>query len=273
MSDLARSIRVELLKLRRTLALWVSLLVPLVVIVMTAAMNFARARETQFVLDRPNGWDSLMLDQTLVLWCFVLLPLFVTLETALLAGVEHRENAWKHLFALPVPRWTVYVSKLLVSFALVCLSSVVLALGTGLQGLTIAVLRPDLGLTRPVPWELILLRNFGFVPVVLLMIAIQMWVAVRWRSFSVPMGLGVIGTLVSIMLLRTLKNSLSTPHGPFFASIFPWSLPYVVIAPQAYTNVPETTPVLRATALFVGVMGGLVASILGCWETSRRDVE
>jgi len=35
----------------------------------------------------------------------VRLPLFVPLETALEAGLEHRENTWKHLFALPIHRW------------------------------------------------------------------------------------------------------------------------------------------------------------------------
>lgn len=272
MHELLRVTKVEFFKLRRTLAVWASLVVPSVVIAMTMAMNLSRAPETQFVEDRPNSWDTLMLDQTLVLWCFVLLPLFVALETALLAGMEHRENAWKHLFALPVRRWTIYVSKLLVSMALVCFTSVVLAVGTALQGWLLVVFRPDLGLSYPIPWRLILLRDFGFLPVVLLMLALQLWVAIRWRSFTAAIGLGIVGTLISVMLLRTLKNSLSTPHGPLFASLFPWSLPYVVIAPHAYTNLPETMPVPRAAALLAGILGGLIISILGCWETGRRDV-
>jgi hypothetical protein len=267
-----RAMQVEVFKLRRTLALWAALLVPVMVIAMTLAMNLSRATGTRFVLDEPNGWDTLMLDQTLVLWCFVLLPLFVALETALLAGVEHRENTWKHLFALPVQRWTVYVSKLLVSMALVCLSSLVLAAGTAFQGWLLLTFRPDLGPSHPIPWNLILLRNFGFVPVVLLMIAVQLWVAIHWRSFTAAMGLGIVGTLVSVMLLRTLKNSVSTPFGPFLASLFPWSLPYVIIAPLAHSSLPEATAGIRETALLVGVLGGLLVSVLGCWETIRRDV-
>ncbi len=75
-------------------------------------------------------------------------------------------------------------------------------------------LRPDLGLTEPIPWDLIFLRSFSFVPAVLLMLAMQTWVAIRWRSFTVPMGLGIGSTVVGIMLLRSLKNIASTPHGP-----------------------------------------------------------
>ena len=272
MNELLRVTKVEVLKLRRTLALWAAVVVPFVVIAMTLAMNLSRSRGTQFVLDHPNGWDTLMLDQTLVLWCFVLLPLFVALETALLAGLEHREKAWKHLFALPIQRWTIYVSKLLVGLALVCLSSLVLAAGTAFQGWLLLKFRPDLGLSHPVPWALIFSRNFGFIPVVLLMLAVQLWVAVRWRSFTVPIGVGITGTLIGVMLLRTLKNSISTPFGPFLASLFPWSLPYVMIAPLTHSSLPEATAGLRETALLVGVLGGLFVSILGCWDTVRRDV-
>jgi ABC-2 type transport system permease protein len=265
MIDLVRATRMEMLKLRRTLALWASLLVPLAVIAMTTAMNLSRATGTRFDPDQPNSWESLMLDLVLFLWCLVGLPPFVALETALLAGLEHRENAWKHLFALPIPRWTIYVPKLLVAFTLVCLSSLVLALGTGLEGLVILTLRPDLGLTQPVPWGLILLRSFSFVPAVLLMLAVQTWVAIRWRSFAIAIGLGIACTVIGIMLLRTLKNIESTPFGPFLASLFPWSLPYVVIARQATSD-------LRETALLAGILGGVLVAAFGCWEVVRRDV-
>lgn len=265
MKFLFRAVGVELLKLRRTLALWTSWLIPLAVLAMTTAINLSRAHGTEFVLDEPNGWDSLMLDLTLVLWCFVVLPLFVALEAALLAGIEHRESTWKHLFALPIPRWTIYIAKLLVGFGLVCLTSVVLAAGIGLQGWIILMLRPDLGLSTPIPWALILWRCFSFVPPVLLMLAVETWVALSWRSFTVPMGLGISCTAITIMLLRTIKNHVSTPYGAHLASYFPWSLPYVVIAPGA-------TPSLRETAFLFGLIGGLFASVLGCWEIVGRDV-
>ena len=265
MIDLTRATRAELLKLRRTLALWASLLVPLAVIAMTTAMNLSRAPGTRFDPDQPNSWDSLMLDLVLFLWCLVGLPPFVALETALLAGLEHRENTWKHLFSLPVPRWMIYVPKVLVAIALVCVSSLVLALGTGLEGLLLSKFRPDLDVAQPIPWTLILWRSFSFVPAVLLVLAVQTWVAIRWRSFTVAMGLGVASTVVGIMLLRSLRNIESTPYAPFLASIFPWSLPYVVLARQA-------TPDLRAIALVVGIVGGVVVAGLGCWDVVRRDI-
>jgi ABC-2 type transport system permease protein len=268
MIALVRATRMEVLKLRRTLALWASILVPLPVIAMTTALNLSRNTGGRFDPGAPPTvvpWDAFMLDLVLFLWCLIALPLFVSLEAALLAGLEHRENTWKHLFALPIPRWTIYVPKLLVGFVLVCLSSLVLALGIGLEGQILLMLRPDLGLTRPIPWAVIFVRSFSFTPTVLLMLAVQTWVAIRWRSFTVAMSLGIGGTVMGIMMLRSLRTMASTPRPAQLASIFPWSLPYVVIARQATVG-------LRENAFAVGILGGLLIAAVGCWETVRRDV-
>ena len=152
MSALVRATRVEVLKLRRTLALWASVLVPLLVLGMTGANILAR--DTSGPLGNPQAgpWNSLTINFVFFLWCLVALPLLVALETALLAGVEHRENSWKHLFALPVPRWSLYTAKLVVASLLLAVSSLVLAIGVGLEGQVLDAVHPVLGLAPPVPW-------------------------------------------------------------------------------------------------------------------------
>ncbi len=267
MTDLMRATRMEALKLRRTLALWASVLVPLLVIAMTTGLNLFRNIGGQFDSGAgPNvaPWDAFMLDLVLFLWCLIGLPLFVSLEAALLAAVEHRENSWKHLFALPIPRWTIYASKLLVGFGLIGITSLVLAVGIGIEGQVLLAVRPDLGLTRPIPWSVIFWRSFAFTPTVLLMLAVQTWVAIRWRSFTVPMSLAIAATVAGIMMLRSLRTLSSNPGPAHLASLFPWSLPYVVIARQA-------TASLRANAFFAGIVGGALIAVLGCWDFVHRD--
>jgi ABC-2 type transport system permease protein len=97
---------------------------------------------------------------------------------------------------------------------LACISSLVLAAGTAAEGGLLLILRPDLGLASSIPWGLILARGYAFIPAALLMVAVQTWVATRWRSFTVPMGLGIAATVIAIMLLRSLKNIASTPYSP-----------------------------------------------------------
>jgi hypothetical protein len=96
------------------------------------------------------------------------------------------------------------------------------------------------------------------------MLGVQTWVATRRHSFTTAMGLGIASTVVSIMLLRSLKNIASTPTPPT-ASVCTWSLPYIVIARQA-------TTALRDTALLIGIIGGLLITAVGCWQITHRDV-
>ena len=63
-----------------------------------------------------------------------MMPLLIALVTALLNGIEHSDKQWKHLFALPVPRWAVYFAKLIVAQGLILTSTLVLALFTAIVG-------------------------------------------------------------------------------------------------------------------------------------------
>ena len=71
-----------------------------------------------------------MVRQTVEVWTLLMMPMFVTLETSLLAGLENTGKNWKSLLALPAPRWTVYVSKLVVTISLLWAAHAVLIAGT-----------------------------------------------------------------------------------------------------------------------------------------------
>jgi ABC-2 type transport system permease protein len=249
-----RATRVELLKLRRTLALWLSVLIPLVVIAFTLLGTLARDPGTRIAGRSP--WDTLVLNFVFFLWCLVGLPLFVALETALLAGLEHQENTWKHLFALPVPRWSIYGAKLLVGALLIVISSVTICIGVVVEGLTLHMLRPDLGLDLPVPWATIIQYTVTFTLAALLILALQTWVATRWHSFTFALGLGIAGTVAGLLLGVIGRRS------PGIAGSFPWTLPFVSFA----------WPEVATTALLIGVIAGVAVAILGCWDVCRRDV-
>jgi ABC-2 type transport system permease protein len=260
--DFFRAARAETRKLRRTLALWAAILVPLLVIVMTTALNLFREVGPRVAGGPAAPWDSLMLNLVLFLWCLLGLPLFIALETALLAGLEHRENTWKHLFALAIPRWSIYAAKLAVGFLLVCLSSVVVGLGIAVEGMTLYALRPDQGLAPPIPWADIFVRTFSLTLAALLVLALQTWVALRWRSFVVPVGVGIAGTIAALVV------GISARTQPF-ALLLPWSLPYATLTRDSAASAQAA---LLTTASLIGLLGGSVVAILGGWDIVRRDV-
>lgn len=248
------ALRMELLKLKRSLALWVAFLAPAVMIALTCIMLLGQDRP----LKVPGGGDpwEWFTSQTVQLWSLLMLPLVITLEMALLAAMEHGDRHWKQLFALPVPRSTIYLAKLVSGMLLMALSSLALALADVLGGFLVGALRPEVHLSLAVPW-LALLTYVG--PMYLgawLTIAIQTWVSNRWPNFALACGVGIAASITGIAVGVQGKSEA-------WARFWPWLLPYFTLA----SDRKELT-----LALTLGIAGGLAFAVFGCWNVVRRDV-
>src|SRR3982751_2971802 len=136
-----RVLSTEALKLKRTLALWMVLVSPLVMVLLQFAISAKGARG--FILGAKDAWPP-MVRQTVEVWSLVMMPMFVTLETSLLAGLENTGKNWKSLLALPAPRWTIYASKLAVTIALVWAAHTILIAATFGSARLLQLLHPKL---------------------------------------------------------------------------------------------------------------------------------
>ncbi len=252
-----RATRSELVKLRRTLALWVSVAVPLAALLMLGANIMTRGETATLPGSAP--WVALLDNFTFFLWCRLAYPLLVTLVTALIAGIEHGENQWPRLFSLPTPRWSVYAAKLIVSGLVLALSSVVLAVGVALLGTVLNRIHPSLGLVGPIPWGMIASQVALVYLSSLLLLSVQMWLALRWASFALASGFGIAGTVVAIVLTFSRTGTPLT-------RVFPWSMVAAAV-PTPSTSTTDPTVVLA-----VAVVGAIVVGGLGCWNVVSRDV-
>src|SRR6058998_3335618 len=125
---LKRALHAETLKLKRTIALKMVALAPLAVVSLTVFMAASAPFSTLHHGSTNDDWRALA-RVNLQFWGLLMMPLYITLQTALIAGLDHSENQWKAILARPVPRWTVYVAKLLVVVVLTAASSAVLLCG------------------------------------------------------------------------------------------------------------------------------------------------
>ena len=91
---LVRALSAEILKLKRTLALWLVVIAPSVIVV-TRFLEWTRYGERMVYLD-VNPWTRFA-QSILTIWGMLMLPLFIILEMALLSSYEHAEKQWKHL--------------------------------------------------------------------------------------------------------------------------------------------------------------------------------
>ena len=247
---LVRVFSTELLKLRRTLAFWMVLIAPLLVLLLNLLMFHQRA--AYFAKSGKPLWDSLQRN-SFVVWAILMLPMYIALQSSLLAAIEHAEDRWRNLLALPVPRWALYTVKLAIPCAMVFVSSVVLSFGALASGLMLAWLKPELLFPAPLPWGQAWHNTLFTLGSALFIIAIQQWVSLRFPAFAASAGFGICGTVVGFVLIN------SQTFGPWW----PWCLPAQLLT---------ANPGAATHALWYSAAGAAVAAVAGGIEFCRRDV-
>jgi hypothetical protein len=252
MTALVRALKAETLKMKRTLALWLAIIAPLGMVGLQFLVVYQRAE--YYLRQIENAWVRFG-QEMFVFFGFLMVPLFVALETALLGGLEHRSNQWKHLYALPQPRWTVYAAKQLMGMALIALSMAGLVGFSVLAGLVLRMLMPDVGFDAAIPWDLFLKYGVMVYLASWLIISLHTWVAIRWQSFVVAMAVGILMTVSGMIVI-------SSDWGSFY----PWAMPGLLA-----NTFNKGEPILLKE-LIVNVVGGIIVALLGGWEVTRRDV-
>jgi len=262
MISLLRAAGAEILKLKRTLALWMALLAPLVVVALQFLIVLTRGED--LIRAGANPWVFLSRN-IFMLWSIIMLPLFIALEAALLGHIEHSGSNWKHIFATPLPRRSIYVAKLLAGLILAALGSLVMFCLILLSGGILAQIKPVLALAEtPCPW--IRFLELAFVPFVAawLLIAIHTWISLRWPNFVLALGIGVAGTMASLFLI----NSEYGLH-------FPWTIPALAVNTrinQLFGGDPSPVAAQVQSSVLLALILAAVVAVLGCLHVTRRDV-
>jgi len=164
-------------------------------------------------------WDPLFNSFILPLWCLFLLPMSVVAFTALLVQFEHNSRAFEHLLALPASRWSIFLSKIIIAVIAVFLMNWLMplfvwactSLVAGIMGKQIPGQIDYVGMIK--------MTNFvasGALPLTIL----QMWIGLRFRSFVVPISVGIIGVLVTIAIALT---------GTTKADWAPYAQPFLIL--------------------------------------------
>ncbi len=246
-----RCLSAEFLKMKRTLTLWLVLLVPFVVCFLYFMMVFDRGEAW---LDAgANPWYHFY-ENVLVMWIVLMYPLFITLETTLLANIEHSDKHWKHLFALPVPRAMVYAVKWSVMVIMATVSMILLIVGSVAASAALSLLKPGINFAgSPVPLMSIVVITTKAFLISWLIIAIHTWISMRFKSFAFSSAVGICASAANLLLMNSEK----------YMKLFPWSMGVTVLT-EDQSFVPY--------AIIIGVVGGLMVLLLGALDISRVDV-
>jgi lantibiotic transport system permease protein len=234
---------VEFRKLNRSLALVLAVVAPALIAVFTF-FNILR-------LDQPDAWDAWLISGAAI-WAFFMLPMSVTALTALVAHMEHGPKSWDHLRALPLPRWRLYAAKTIAVLAVVALmSALVLGMTWGAVEAA-AFVNPDLRATGSPDVAKHALILAKMLAAALLLIAVQLWLALRFSSFVPGLAVGIGGTFFAVV-------ATSARAGVFM----PWQMPVNMLVNEA----------ARAeTALALGGGLGFLALVAMIAHLSWREV-
>jgi ABC-2 type transport system permease protein len=239
----ATALAVEAFKLRRSLALLLAAVAPLLIAVFVF-FNLLR-------VDKPASWE-VTLQTSAAIWAFFMLPMSVTALTALVAHTEHGPRAWDHLRALPLPRWHLYASKAVCVLGVVAAMSLWLALLTMLAVEAAGLIKPAVAAigTPDIGGYLALLGRIFLAA--WLLVAVQLWIALRYASFVPALAVGIGGTFFAVV-------ATSAKIGAFL----PWQIP---------VNQLASDPARAQLALALGCIGGCAVFAAMLWQLSRREV-
>ncbi len=235
-------LRAETRKLGGSLALLLAVLAPALPGLLTA-LSLLSAR-------RSANWDGLFTSFVLPIWALFLMPMVVAAFATLVAQIEYRARGWDHLLALPVARWQVFLAKAAVVVAATVAMTGLVLIFTWVGGVVGGALSrhpPTGGLA----WDRIGRSALLMLASSATLVVLQLWVALRFSSFVVPLGVGIGGTLVALAVSMT---------GTDQAGWFPWVLPFKVL------TVPDGAPFA-----LTGGLGGLVLLGLMIADLSRRS--
>lgn len=235
------SLLVELRKLKGSLITVLCLVAP--TLVTTLVLLIA--------LRRPNMDWEFVFTGTTGLWAFFVLPMTVTAISALLAHIEHGPRAWDHMLALPIHRWRMFAAKATILMGVIGVMSALLALETRFVGWLLTAVSPNAAPEGPFPWMLATKLLAQMWAASLFMAMIQLWVALRFRSFVAPLTIGLAGTFIAVAAFNARE-----------AMFVPWAMPVSIVGGDG---------VNALSALQMGLAGGAITLLAMIIHLTRRE--
>jgi hypothetical protein len=208
---LNQSIQAELIKIRRSGLVWLAILGTLFVNLILALLAVYYPEIFTETYYQDNVWNSWILFHYQGI-LGLLLPMYLVIISALSIYLENRNETWRLVYGLPVPKYILYLSKLFTVTFIFILSHLLFAL--------LLVSLP--GVFRF--WADHLSFNYSEIPVDTLMslftmtvlssfgiIGVIFFISYFSRSFIFPLAVGIIGFVLANVLLDASLNPLWFP--------------------------------------------------------------
>lgn len=208
------SLHSEYYKTRKTLAFWGAIILPVFLCTVVFVAYYFKAEKILKELGSatPDAiWGKYAFMIVSVMGS-LLLPMYLIFMTYSVNNIEHKADTWKSIFSLPIPKWSIYFSKVTYTILLVALSMFLFVALTLGYGFLLDYLVPkyhllDADLTKiskaiGTVYFKLFLASLGI-------ISIQFLMSLIWKDFLKPMGIGFVLFVTSMIILQWEYSYLS----------------------------------------------------------------
>lgn len=250
------SIKNELIKLKRTFAFWLTIISAILFPILFFIAYFLK-HKTNTPGIGINPWEKFMTIQIENSIPFFI-PMFIVLITSLIMQIEHKSLGMKHLFALPIPKWSVYFGKLTIVIFAIITTYVYYYIAILLSGLLLGLIHPDLAFLNFQPEHLKYMNILSTSFIASLgIIGIQFWLSFRFQNFIVPLGFGMFLAIIGIILSQAPQSIY-----------FPYS--FSVLSVSLGDKMPLTFGISTVTVF--SIICFLITSILGFIQIKKSNI-
>jgi hypothetical protein len=245
-----RSVSSEWLKRRRSLTtalvLGSAAFVPAIIFL----SRFRRIDTLPAIYGNARFWDVLWV-QSWEAMAIMILPMAIMLTVTLITQIEDTNNAWKQVHATPQPLAAVYAAKLIVILALIAQLILAFTAAIYLSGVLPAAIfahvdAPAAGF----PLARFLRRDAVFFVDVLPIVALQFLLALRFRTFLTPLGIGMAMWILSV-----------GTYGWTYKYLIPYSyagIDYLMVEYKRQMAMPALPAAIAAGCFFIFTVAGYV---------------
>jgi len=239
----------EWLKQRRSLALPVVIGSACFVPAIIFLSRFRQIDALPALHRAPRFWEGLW-RQSWEAMALMILPMAIMLLASLLAQVEYRSNAWKQVHAAPVPLTIVFAAKLTVLLTLVAALIACFNAGIYMSAALPAVLFSSVPMPAAPDVRYFAARDLRFFVDALPIVALQFVLAIVFRSFLTPLGIGMAMWIFSVGTL-SWRYSWIVPYSAA-------TLDYLKVEYQRTLALPASPSVIAGGYFFVFTVVGFV---------------
>jgi len=166
-----------------------------------------------------GAWQAHFMQLWQIMSAF-LLPMGVVLASSLITQLEYKNNTWKQLMTTPQSLTEIYFAKFSVILLMTFKFFLFFNIGILLSGIIPSLFIDHQFPQAPFPALVFLKQNGLFFITVLPIIAIQYLISLQFKNFMVPIGVGIL-LLVATLIGNQWEYIYLSPYSFCFLKVFP----------------------------------------------------